>query len=66
VQHRPLGVLDAGRRRRDGDHQAHAEGEPQRDEDGLAHTTAKLTPQIGEEHPALLFREMAAAQMAAR
>jgi hypothetical protein len=59
-------VFHAGRRRRDRDHQAHAEGESQRDEDVLAHTAAKLTPQISEEHPALLLGEMAAAQMAAR
>jgi hypothetical protein len=26
----------------------------ERDEDGLAHTAAKLTPQISEEHPAPL------------
>ena len=29
-------------------------GEAERDEDGLAHAAAKLTPQIGEEHPVLL------------
>src|SRR6185312_11083819 len=55
VQHRALGVLDASRRRRHGDHQAHAEGESQRDEDGLAHAAAQFTPQISEEHPAPLL-----------
>jgi len=39
---------------RHGDHQAYAQGQAERDEDRLAHAAAKLTPQIGDEHPALL------------
>jgi hypothetical protein len=54
VQHGALSVLDAGRRRRDGDHQTHAQGKAERDEDGLAHAAAKFTPQVSKEHPALL------------
>ena len=50
----PWAFLTPADGRRHGDHQADAERQAERDEHALAHAAAKLTPQICEEHSALL------------
>jgi hypothetical protein len=55
-QHVGLGLLHAGRGGGDGDDEAYAQREAQRDKDGLPHPAAQLPPQVGDEEHDLRSR----------